>query len=199
MEEKGKTEQNNVVIGVLDEYEPKNRKIFTQLHLLPQVPQELGVVGGSSTAGIVNNTTSTQPDVTQSTSHSNVDPASNVVVVTYDDLKNTLDVFLQVLLSQHLNAEFLVRIKEIQDEYFRPSIEFIDTILNDKYSFLLNNFSQFMNLGKKVIDNKFVEYQLDPVFKYLLDTRPKFIAHQANLLNHCRCQVRSITFFKLNL
>ena len=73
---------------------------------------------------------------------------NNVVVVTYDDLKTTLDVFLQVLLSQHLNGEFLLRIKELQDEYFKPSIEFIDTILNEKYTLLLNSFSHFMNLKK---------------------------------------------------
>jgi hypothetical protein len=30
VDEKGKTEQNNIVVGVLNEYEPKNRKIFTQ-------------------------------------------------------------------------------------------------------------------------------------------------------------------------
>ncbi len=70
------------------------------------------------------------------------------MVVTYDDLKSTLDVFLQVLLSQHLNGEFLLRIKELQDEYFKPSIEFIDTILNEKYSLIINNFNHFMNLKK---------------------------------------------------
>jgi hypothetical protein len=53
--------------------------------------------------------------------------------VTYDDLKRTFDVFIQVLLSQYLNSEFLLKIKELNDEYFKPSIELMDTILNEKY------------------------------------------------------------------
>lgn len=34
VDEKGKTEQNNIVVGVLNEYEPKNRKIFTSQQVI---------------------------------------------------------------------------------------------------------------------------------------------------------------------
>ncbi len=154
VDEKGKTEQNNIVVGVLPEYEPKNRKFFINQQILPNIynhsnadtansdDQKISTdMSGASTTAAA----SIQPGQTLNTSSSS---NSNVVVVTYDDLKATLDVFLQVLLSQHLNSEFLVRIKELQDEYFKPSIEFIDTILNEKYALLINNFSHFMNLKK---------------------------------------------------
>lgn len=149
MDEKGKTEQNNIVVGVLTEYEPKNRKIFTnpltQLLTTENVQTNNPFKSTDPATTPSNPVLSTNPQQVHNTSSAS---NNNVVVVTYDDLKTTLDVFLQVLLSQHLNGEFLLRIKELQDEYFKPSIEFIDTILNEKYALLINNFSQFMNFNK---------------------------------------------------
>jgi hypothetical protein len=144
VEEKGKTEQNNIVVGVLNEYEPKNRKIFfNQLAATSSSGDDEGAKLIGSSSVITADSNLNQQNLNTSSSSN-----SNIVVVTYDDLKTTLDVFLQVLLSQHLNGEFLSRIKELQDEYFKPSIEFIDTILNEKYSLLINNFTHFMNLKK---------------------------------------------------
>ncbi len=155
VDEKGKTEQNNIVVGVLPEYEPRNRKYFLNQQIIPNIynhtnteasnPDEHKINTNMSVSSSTAAATAIQPNQALNNSSSS---NSNVVVVTYDDLKTTLDVFLQVLLSQHLNSEFLLRIKELQDEYFKPSIEFIDTILNEKYALLINSFSHFMNLKK---------------------------------------------------
>ena len=156
VEEKGKTEHNNIVVGVLNEYEPKNRKIFiSQMVVSPVASSDNAALGDDSKLAASNQMAPVsagsdlaQAATNQQTLNTSNSSNNNVVVVTYDDLKTTLDVFLQVLLSQHLNGEFLSRIKEIQDEYFKPSIEFIDTILNEKYSLLINSFNHFMNLKK---------------------------------------------------
>lgn len=114
--------------------------------------------------------------------HETSNAEQNVVVVTYDDLKTTFDVFLQVLLSQYLNGEFLLRIKQIQDEYFKPSIEFIETILNEKYALInsyLNDFIFYLNskLNKKLIDVK-----LKSLFKDLCEKRPRMVLLNENEL-----------------
>lgn len=63
VDEKGKTEQNNIVVGVLNEYEPKNRKIFTN--------QQVAV---SSTLTDDNTNTKTTSD----TSTAGIDKVSNL-------------------------------------------------------------------------------------------------------------------------
>ncbi len=83
-EEKGKTEQNNIVVCVLNEYEPKNLSAFQQ---------------------------SKQQQIVSAQQQVHMQIKS---VDSYDDLKPTFDVFLQILLSQSLNSEFLCKIKEIQ-------------------------------------------------------------------------------------
>jgi hypothetical protein len=87
-EEKGKTEQNNIVVCVINEYEPKNMTFFQQLK---------------------------QQDTEPIQEHSETPIKS---VDSYDDLKPTFDVFLQILLSQSINSEFLCKIKEIQGFQF---------------------------------------------------------------------------------
>ena len=166
MEEKGKTEQENIVVGVLVNYEPKNRKIFNPHLINSNSASSSDTMSDSSTTVASATVTSSLPvsgevvvDSAQqvavaTTAEAEAEAAavtasSNVLVVTYDDLKATLDVFLQALLSQNLNSEFLIKLKEIQDEYFKPSIEFIDSILNEKYALLMNNFSQFMTMSDK--------------------------------------------------
>ena len=40
VDEKGKTEQNNIVVGVLSEYEPKNRKIFINQQIVSPIIEQ---------------------------------------------------------------------------------------------------------------------------------------------------------------
>lgn len=138
VEEKGKTENDNLVVAVLSEYEPKNNaKIADELSL------PTAATGGTTH---------------ESTKNSTDKDKSNVVVVTYDDLKSAFDVFLQVLSSQYLNNEFLIKIKDIQDEYFKPSLEFIDTILSEKSNLLsnyLNTFIADVNRKLEFVQDKF--------------------------------------------
>lgn len=171
----------------------------------------------SSTTNTTDNTnilpnTTTPSSASNNNSTSNVATSSNntnssVVVVTYDDLKATLDVFLQALLSQNLNSEFLVKLKEIQDEYFKPSIEFIDSILNEKYVLLMNSLSLFMTNNrddtknnKNQCDKSLTKQQLiqfDPLFKYLFETKPKLISQ--NLQSEARCKCQALVFLNNDL
>jgi hypothetical protein len=50
VEEKGKTEQNNIVVGVLSEYEPKNNKAYSKLLLQQPIAQEIVVMTNKSTS-----------------------------------------------------------------------------------------------------------------------------------------------------
>lgn len=186
VEEKGKTEQDNIVVGVLNNYEPKNRKIFN-----PQSVSTTNIASTSavpSSSSVVASTTPSLPSTSQSTA--TTVPSNNVLVVTYDDLKATLDVFLQALLSQNLNSEFLIKLKEIQDEYFKPSIEFIDSILNEKYVSLMSNLSQFITMSDKKGSNKQKQQlvQFESLFKYLVETKPKLISQILQSEPRCRCQ-----------
>ena len=181
VEEKGKTEQNNIVVGVLNEYEPKNNKAYSKILLQQTIAQEIVVMTNTPTAQnqTLNNMDVKQNDVNNLISpsqshHSLTSTATNnqqqVILVTYDDLKRTFDVFIQVLLSQYLNSEFLLKIKELNDEYFKPSIELMDTILNEKYDLVLNYLNEFLsslsNIEKKNL-------KLKPLYKLLLENKPK--------------------------
>lgn len=208
VEEKGKTENNNIVVGVLPEYEPKNN---------PKMAAAL--LGTSTESGQVANA---QVPVT-SAQQTAADSANNVVVVTYDDLKSTFDVFLQVMSSQYLNVEFLLKVKEIQDEYFKPSIEFIDTILNEKYNLLfacMNNF--LINLNEKLKLNfqstnsnnnsssssnnnncnndtssssTKIFIELKQEFKYLLDNKPKLIIQKVEFDGPSKKKCESLNYY----
>ncbi|CAF0805997.1 unnamed protein product [Brachionus calyciflorus] len=159
VEEKGKTENNNIVVGVLPEFEPKNN---------PKIAAAL--LPNNNVAAVESTTNETIATEAQN---------ANVVVVTYDDLKSAFDVFVQVMSSQYLNGEFLLKIKEIHDEYFKPSIEFIETILTEKYNLLFNCVCNFViNLNNKLKmcfgeGKTYVELKED--FKYLLEHKPKLL------------------------
>ncbi len=162
------------------------------------------ILPNTSTPSSATNNNLTSNSVASSSNNTN----SSVVVVTYDDLKATLDVFLQALLSQNLNSEFLVKLKEIQDEYFKPSIEFIDSILNEKYVLLMNSLSLFMtnnrddtknnkNQCDKSSSTKQQLIQFDPLFKYLFETKPKLISQ--NLQSEARCKCQALVFLNNDL
>lgn len=193
VEEKGKTEQDNIVVGVLPNYEPKNRKTFNSNLAVNSTSHHIASSTNSATSNPVSTTNATNGT------------SNNVLVVTYDDLKATLDVFLQALLSQNINNEFLIKLKEIQEEYFKPSIEFIDSILNEKYVSLMNSFSQFMTMSDKnkvsstTPSNKLAKQQLvqlESMFKYLIETKPKLISQSVQTDTRCRCQ--AILFLQQN-
>ena len=204
VEEKGKTEQENIVVGVLINYEPKNRKIFNPQLINANSASSSSTMSDSSTSVASTAVSSSLPvngEVVGVESAQQVAGAaattSNVLVVTYDDLKATLDVFLQALLSQNLNSEFLIKLKEIQDEYFKPSIEFIDSILNEKYALLMSNFNQFMTLNDKKVSatstnnlkqHKHQLIQLETLYKYLIETKPKLISQNVQTESRCKCQ-----------
>ncbi len=99
--------------------------------------------------------------------------SQRILLVTHDDLKRTFDVFLQVLLSQYLNSDFLIKIKEIQDEYFKPSIDLIETILIEKYDLVLNNLNEFLIGFTNKTKN--IHLRVKPLYKYLLDRKPKLL------------------------
>ena len=167
VEEKGKTEQDNIVVGVLNNYEPKNRKIFN-----PQSVSTTNIASTSavpSSSSVVASTTPSLPSTSQSTA--TTVPSNNVLVVTYDDLKATLDVFLQALLSQNLNSEFLIK-------------------LNEKYVSLMSNLSQFITMSDKKGSNKQKQQlvQFESLFKYLVETKPKLISQILQSEPRCRCQ-----------
>ena len=174
VEEKGKTEHNNTVVCVLSEYEPQNNRIYAKLLLMQHQQQQTANTCSpqpkSTTKEDPNSTTPAQEptphkenqlSVKENTtdnmkassstlcpapaaSSSQETPKINQVVLTYDDLKTTFDIFLQVLLSQYLNAEFMLRIKQMQDEYFKPSIDFVDGILNEKLELCQNYLNEFV-------------------------------------------------------
>jgi hypothetical protein len=145
VEEKGKTEQNNIVVGVLNEYEPKNLKTFQQYEHLNKEEATKNKETNDEISIDLN-----QQQQQQQQSHYE----NQVVLMTYDDLKATFDVLLQVLLSQHLNNEFLARIKDLQDEYFKPALELINTILNEKYQSIQAHQHLYMNSDfKNCLDN----------------------------------------------
>ena len=108
VEEMGKTEQNNVVVCVLNEYEPKNN-------------QNIQLIAPSSSSAFENE--ETQPDVQlveqqgeieEEVKIEKIESSSSSKLNSYDELKPTFDIFLQILLSQFINSEFLFKIKEIQ-------------------------------------------------------------------------------------
>ncbi len=172
VEEKGKTEQNNIVVGVLNEYEPKNNKAYSKILLQPTIAQEIVVMTNNPNTNQTLNNMEKHNDVNNlisPPSHSTSATNQQVILVTYDDLKRTFDVFIQVLLSQYLNNEFLVKIKELNDEYFKPSIELMDTILNEKYDLVLNYLNEFLSS----LSNMKKNVKLKPLYKYLLENKPK--------------------------
>jgi hypothetical protein len=162
-------------VAVLNEYEPKNnRKLHEQL------------TNQADMSNTVNNAMVSSTNTTQGVVHSTANTTQanqGVILVTYDDLKTAFDVFLQALLSQYLNAEFMMRIKEIQEEYFKPSIEFIDTILNEKYNLLMNYLNEYLlTLNQRLNQPDEQQHvnvthhdliQLKPFYKYLIEHKPK--------------------------
>ena len=195
VEEKGKTEQNNTVVSVLPEYEPNNNKLYSKL----LQPQQI-VVAHADTNGAapkvnpaaVNNTNATASHVVVAEgAHETSNAEQNVVVVTYDDLKTTFDVFLQVLLSQYLNGEFLLRIKQIQDEYFKPSIEFIETILNEKYTLINNYLNEFIFYLNSKLNTKLINVKLKPLFKDIFEKRPRMVLLNENELNQANLHINN--------
>ena len=182
---------------MLVNYEPKNRKIFNP-HLINANSNAMPISSSSVASTAVTSSIPVNGEATigqsaqQAVSVASAS-SSNVLVVTYDDLKATLDVFLQALLSQNLNSEFLIKLKEIQDEYFKPSIEFIDSILNEKYVLLMNNLSQFMVVNEKKLATNHLKQpkqliQFEPLFKYLIETKPKLITQNIQTESRIKCQ-----------
>ena len=99
-------------------------------------------------------------------------------VLNYDELKPTFDIFLQILLSQFLNSDFLPRIRELQDDYFKPALEFVESLISQKYE-AFNEICKFAQSFKSSIDDK-----------------PKLEISQIsdemkNDLNRPRCQVKT--------
>lgn len=115
VEEKGKTEQNNIVVCVLAEYEPKNNQNLQLItstvdtNTLPVVADESAVA--SSVTPQLDDKVSDKMLVDVEKIDKNTTSSNDI---TYDELKSTFDIFLQILLSQSLNSEFLFKIKEIQ-------------------------------------------------------------------------------------
>lgn len=202
VEEKGKTENNNIVVGVFAEYEPKNNPKIAEALISPST----NASSNSNTNQVVNNQTDVhtpQGQLALNQNHVANDSNANVVVVTYDDLKSAFDVFLQVMSSQCLNGEFLIKIKELQDEYFKPSIEFIETILNEKYNLLFSCLNTFLfSLNDKVKNcsansgngdvKVYVDLKQD--FKYMLENKPKLLTQKveydspSHLHNKKKCE-----------
>jgi hypothetical protein len=109
VEEKGKTEQNNVVVSVLNEYEPKNNLQLVIQSTNNQEDEEV------DEEGVIN---------------------KNKKLAVYDELKPTFDIFLQILLSQFINSEFLFKIKEIQGKLSSFNSHSIST---NNFSFFSSN------------------------------------------------------------
>lgn len=185
VEEKGKTEQENIVVGVLSEYEPKNNKSYSKIlqqsisdfktnnETMLKNASPATMTTQSVSSSIANPLLSTLSNSTQLTSSS-----QQVFLVTDDYLKRTFDVLLQSLLSQYLNSEFLIKIKEINDEYFKPALDLIDTILNEKYDLIINHLNQFIEgLPVPTSTTKSVNYKfkLNPLYKFLLENKPKML------------------------
>ena len=133
-----------------------------------------------SSASIVNNTSHTE------------------VIVTYHDLKTTFDVFLQVLLSQYLNGEFLMRIKQIQDEYFKPSIDFIESIFNEKIDVCQNYLSAFISYLSTSLNansNNTSQIKLnDTLFNKCLVDKPELILVISNAENSANIKCESFVY-----
>ena len=102
VEEKGKTEQNNIVVCVMNEYEPKNNPNI-QLVATQTIGQEVDEEQQQQ-----------QPDEEGHEETKNEKLINSGTKASYDDLKPTFDIFLQILLSQFINSEFLFKIKELQ-------------------------------------------------------------------------------------
>ncbi len=218
IEEKGKTENNNIVVSILNEYDPKtNPKIANNL-LAPSVDNikhDHKEDSTSSTAlATAQNHSSTNEDLimsSESSSNTNninnhiveiVETSSSMPIMNgesappsdsvshvpllskYDHCKNSFDIFVQVLSSQCLNVEFLVKIREIQDEYFKPSLEFIENLLLEKYNLvhsmlvdklLVNlNSKLVQKLGSTADNTKLVDVNAN--LRYLIDSRPRMVA-----------------------
>ena len=137
VEEKGKTEQNNVVVCVLVDYEPKNNpQLLTPISpQQQQQPESTNVEEGDEVAEAA------------------AEDSKNKNCAAYDELKPTFDIFLQILLSQFINSEFLFKIKEIQDDYFKPALDLIDSIISQKYQ-IINQNLKFNENYKKILNEK---------------------------------------------
>jgi hypothetical protein len=224
-EEKGKTEQNNIVVSILDEYDPKtNPKLAASLiaskqkepHEQQQQQQQssttqdtpmqiadessipVDVIQTTNSGGHNNASSTLSPQTTATTAQPVTTTTSTKTTAAaavssaspqlskYDECKNSFDIFIQVLSSQCLNVEFLVKIREIQDEYFKPSLEFIENLLAEKYTLLhgllVDKFLVDVNvkLGRTLSTtssassatslNKLVE--LNAELKSVIDSRP---------------------------
>ena len=206
VEEKGKTEHNNTVVCVLSEYEPRNNRNYAKLLLIQQQHQQQQLISTTSTsspptATKTSTTTNTDKDLikempsqqlsssSSSSSSSTLKPSQEMTkIVTYDDLKNTFDIFLQVLLSQHLNSEFLIRIKQIQDEYFKPSIDFIETLLNEKFNSCQNYLNDFvLYLNNSLAQCHHISFKLNAnLFEKSLIVRPHLLITSSSSLIKCQ-------------
>jgi len=157
IEEKGKTEQNNLVVCVLPEYEPKNNEsLFTNAAAqddLQQAPEtdEQPQVETDKTKMDGEDAMATQILATET--DANLEANNLIALDDFNQLKPTFDIFLQILLSQFLNSEFLPRIREIQDDYFKPALDLIDSVIDEKYK-VVNEFAKFVESFKLYLDEK---------------------------------------------
>jgi hypothetical protein len=207
-EEKGKTENNNIVVSILSEFDPKtNPKLAACLINKQDKPIEIGsdvvnsdasgtVVVSTASADAIStdlqnvvNSTSNLVNTNNTNSNNNTNNNTNSIAVNsasalskYEEIKSSFDIFVQVLSSQCLNVEFIVKIKEIQDEYFRPSLEFIENILGDKYNvlysllvdrFLVDINQKLINKTNSAQNAKLLDLKQD--MKYLIDNKPKML------------------------
>ncbi len=182
---------------MLSEYEPHNNRNYAKL-LLIQQQQIISTAATSSPATTKTSiTTNTEKDLikeipsqqlSSSSSSSSAKPSQEMTkIVTYDDLKNTFDIFLQVLLSQHLNSEFLVRIKQIQDEYFKPSIDFIETLLNEKFNLCQNYLNDFLLFLNNSFAQCRISFKLNAnLFEKCLIVRPHLLITSSPSLIKCQ-------------
>jgi hypothetical protein len=220
VEEKGKTENNNIVVSILSEYDPKTNPKIASALLAPIVttdkhPKEDAV---SSSVPTAQSHTASSEDMAMSSTTSNnnnnvvsneiaeiVDVSSSMPIINdepsvslsstnllskYDDCKNSFDIFVQVLSSQCLNVEFLVKIREIQDEYFKPSLEFIENLLLEKYDLVHGMLVQklLVQLNSKLVQKlagssatKLVD--VNPNVRFLVDNRPRMLLVNSSM-NH---------------
>ena len=232
IEEKGKTENNNIVVSILNDYDPKtNPKIAASLmspiinsktspnkansesctnetsstssaissavaeSINQAMPAALlineNIISKSVSAEVIvheNEASSLPSSSSSSSSSSSLSAAAATNQTKYYEFKESFEIFIQVLSSQFLNVEFLVKIREMQEDYFRPSLEFIENLLAEKGALLVGilaeKFLASINekLASKLLSSAgsndgssrlFVD--LKPELKYLLENRPKML------------------------
>lgn len=158
VEEKGKTEQNNLVVCVLPEYEPKNNEALVASLTAQANLQQVADEAAEQPLGDVDKQKMEEEDpmateMLATATDANLEANNLMALDDVNQLKPTFDIFLQILLSQFLNSEFLPRIKQIHDDYFKPALDLIDSVIDEKYR-IVSEFAKFVESFKLYLDEK---------------------------------------------